>query len=189
MIIGRDATVDRAAPTSTSSSRFRHADRARRSRSVDETEPQIGMLPGRPTSSAPSSSCAATTTPISTSSRLLDPRVVAQLRADAGERQRISPTCEARRLGVQVAFALMYTVIALIVLLSAIWIGLEFRQPPGRADPPADRRRRRGLDRQSRRPGAGAALRRRPRLARRDLQQDDAGAAHAARRHRARRAT
>ncbi|MGH6996424.1 MAG: sensor histidine kinase, partial [Stellaceae bacterium] len=33
---------------------------------------------------------------------------------------------EARRLGVQVAFALMYTVIALIVLLSAVWIGLNF---------------------------------------------------------------
>ena len=33
---------------------------------------------------------------------------------------------ESRRLGVQVAFALMYTVIALIVLLSAVWIGLNF---------------------------------------------------------------
>ena len=33
---------------------------------------------------------------------------------------------EARRLGVQVAFALMYTVIALTVLLSAVWIGLNF---------------------------------------------------------------
>ena len=32
----------------------------------------------------------------------------------------------ARRLGVQIAFALMYTVIALIVLLSAVWIGLNF---------------------------------------------------------------
>jgi two-component system nitrogen regulation sensor histidine kinase NtrY len=33
---------------------------------------------------------------------------------------------EARRLGIQIAFALMYTVIALIVLLSAVWIGLNF---------------------------------------------------------------
>ena len=33
---------------------------------------------------------------------------------------------EARRFGVQIAFALMYTVIALIVLLSAVWIGLNF---------------------------------------------------------------
>ena len=31
---------------------------------------------------------------------------------------------EARKLGVQIAFALMYTVIALTVLLSAAWIGL-----------------------------------------------------------------
>ena len=57
--------------------------------------------------------------------RLLDPRVVPQLRAtreSASEYAQI----EARRLGVQVAFALMYTVIALIVLLSAVWIGLNF---------------------------------------------------------------
>jgi two-component system, NtrC family, nitrogen regulation sensor histidine kinase NtrY len=33
---------------------------------------------------------------------------------------------EARRVGVQIAFALMFTVIALTVLLSAVWIGLSF---------------------------------------------------------------
>src|SRR5262249_16641574 len=33
---------------------------------------------------------------------------------------------QAQRLGIQIAFALMYTVIALIVLLSAVWIGLTF---------------------------------------------------------------
>ncbi len=33
---------------------------------------------------------------------------------------------EARRYGVQIAFALMYTVIALTVLLSAVWVGLDF---------------------------------------------------------------
>jgi two-component system nitrogen regulation sensor histidine kinase NtrY len=33
---------------------------------------------------------------------------------------------EQRRLGVQVAFALMYAVIALILLLSAVWIGINF---------------------------------------------------------------
>jgi two-component system nitrogen regulation sensor histidine kinase NtrY len=57
--------------------------------------------------------------------RLLDPRVVPQLqatRASASEYAAI----EQRRLGVQVAFALMYTVIALTVLLSAVWIGLNF---------------------------------------------------------------
>jgi two-component system, NtrC family, nitrogen regulation sensor histidine kinase NtrY len=57
--------------------------------------------------------------------RLLDPRVVQQLRAtqeSVGEYANL----EARRLGIQVAFALMFAVIALIVLLSAAWIGLDF---------------------------------------------------------------
>jgi two-component system, NtrC family, nitrogen regulation sensor histidine kinase NtrY len=35
-------------------------------------------------------------------------------------------TLEQRRVGVQIAFALMYTVIGLIVLLSAVWIGINF---------------------------------------------------------------
>jgi len=57
--------------------------------------------------------------------RLLDPRVVAQLRqtqasvAEYGE-------LESRKLGIQVAFALMFTVIALTVLMSAVLIGLNF---------------------------------------------------------------
>jgi two-component system nitrogen regulation sensor histidine kinase NtrY len=57
--------------------------------------------------------------------RPLDPRVIDQLRAT---RDGINQFAEiqARRLGVQIAFALMYTVIALIVLLSAVWIGLNF---------------------------------------------------------------
>ena len=57
--------------------------------------------------------------------RPLDPRVLSQLRGTL-----ISETetnaFEARRLGVQVGFALMYTLIALIVLLSAVLIGLNF---------------------------------------------------------------
>jgi two-component system nitrogen regulation sensor histidine kinase NtrY len=57
--------------------------------------------------------------------RVLDPRVVAQLRAT---REGVNQYAEiqSRRLGVQIAFGLMYTVIALIVLLSAVWIGLNF---------------------------------------------------------------
>jgi two-component system nitrogen regulation sensor histidine kinase NtrY len=57
--------------------------------------------------------------------RLLDPRVVAQLQqtqagvAEYAER-------ETRRLGIQVAFALMFTVIALTVLMSSVLIGLNF---------------------------------------------------------------
>ena len=57
--------------------------------------------------------------------RLLDPRVLAQLNAT---REGVAQYAdlEARRVGVQVAFGLMYTVISLIVLLSAVWIGLNF---------------------------------------------------------------
>jgi two-component system nitrogen regulation sensor histidine kinase NtrY len=57
--------------------------------------------------------------------RLLDPRVVPQLQATRASATEYA-ALEARRLGVQVAFALMYTVIALIVFLSAVWIGLNF---------------------------------------------------------------
>jgi two-component system nitrogen regulation sensor histidine kinase NtrY len=57
--------------------------------------------------------------------RLLDPSVVPQLQATKASVTEYAEI-EARRLGVQIAFALMYTVIALIVLLSAVWIGLNF---------------------------------------------------------------
>src|SRR6185437_1895281 len=57
--------------------------------------------------------------------RLLDPRVVPQLQATRASVSEYA-AIEARRVGVQVAFALMYTVIALIVLLSAVWIGFNF---------------------------------------------------------------
>lgn len=57
--------------------------------------------------------------------RLLDPRVVPQLQAMRASVTEYA-TIESRRLGVQVAFALMFTVIALIVLLSSVWIGLNF---------------------------------------------------------------
>jgi two-component system nitrogen regulation sensor histidine kinase NtrY len=57
--------------------------------------------------------------------RVLDPRVMAQLRAtETGVNQ--FTELQAQRWGVQIAFALMYTVIALIVLFSAVWIGLNF---------------------------------------------------------------
>ena len=57
--------------------------------------------------------------------RLLDPRVVPQLQATRASVTEYT-AIESRRYGVQIAFALMYTVIALIVLLSAVWIGLNF---------------------------------------------------------------
>jgi two-component system, NtrC family, nitrogen regulation sensor histidine kinase NtrY len=57
--------------------------------------------------------------------QMLDPTVVQQLEAT---RESISEyaNLEARRLGIQIAFALMFAIIALIVLLSAAWIGLDF---------------------------------------------------------------
>src|SRR4051794_12685539 len=57
--------------------------------------------------------------------RLLDPRVVAQLRqtqATVAEYAQI----ESRKLGIQVAFALMFAVIALTILMSSVLIGLNF---------------------------------------------------------------
>jgi two-component system nitrogen regulation sensor histidine kinase NtrY len=57
--------------------------------------------------------------------RLLDPNVVPQLQATRASVTEYA-AIEARRFGVQIAFALMYTVIALTVLLSAVWIGLNF---------------------------------------------------------------
>jgi two-component system nitrogen regulation sensor histidine kinase NtrY len=57
--------------------------------------------------------------------QMLDPRVVQQLRATQENVSQYAEL-EARRLGIQIAFALMFAVIALIVLLSSAWIGLDF---------------------------------------------------------------
>jgi two-component system nitrogen regulation sensor histidine kinase NtrY len=57
--------------------------------------------------------------------RPLDPRVVAHLRDTQATISDFS-NLQDRRFGVQLAFALMYTVIALAVLLSAAWLGLNF---------------------------------------------------------------
>src|SRR6476660_3103751 len=57
--------------------------------------------------------------------RLLDPRVVSQLKqtqASVAEYAQI----ESRRLGIQVAFALMFAVIALPILMASVLIGLNF---------------------------------------------------------------
>ncbi|MGB3446839.1 MAG: HAMP domain-containing protein, partial [Xanthobacteraceae bacterium] len=57
--------------------------------------------------------------------RLLDPRVVDQVRqTQAGVAEYAN--LESRRLGIQVTFALMFTVITLTVLMSAVLIGLNF---------------------------------------------------------------
>jgi two-component system nitrogen regulation sensor histidine kinase NtrY len=57
--------------------------------------------------------------------RLLDPRVVAQLQQTQASVAEYADL-ESRRLGIQVAFALMFTVIALTVLMSSVLIGLNF---------------------------------------------------------------
>ena len=57
--------------------------------------------------------------------RPLDPRVVAHLRETQATVSDFA-NLQSRRSGVQLAFALMYTVIALAVLLSAAWLGLNF---------------------------------------------------------------
>ena len=57
--------------------------------------------------------------------RPLDPRLVAQVdQTMAGANDYVER--ESRRLGIQVAFALMFTVIALTVLMSSVLIGLNF---------------------------------------------------------------
>jgi two-component system nitrogen regulation sensor histidine kinase NtrY len=57
--------------------------------------------------------------------QMLDPRVVAQLMATQDSINEYA-NLAMRRLGIQIAFGLMFAVIALIVLLSAAWIGLDF---------------------------------------------------------------
>jgi two-component system nitrogen regulation sensor histidine kinase NtrY len=57
--------------------------------------------------------------------RPIDPRVVQYLQ-QTQESVIEYQGLEARRFGVQVAFALMYAVISLILLLSAVWLGLNF---------------------------------------------------------------
>jgi two-component system, NtrC family, nitrogen regulation sensor histidine kinase NtrY len=57
--------------------------------------------------------------------RLVDPRVLEQIQQTENNIQDYV-SLEARRTSVQLAFALMYTVITLTVLLSAVWIGFAF---------------------------------------------------------------
>ncbi|MEP9378960.1 PAS domain-containing sensor histidine kinase [Aquabacter sp. CN5-332] len=57
--------------------------------------------------------------------RPIDPRVIGYLKTTR-ETLADYQSLEDRRFGVQVAFALMYAVITLIVLLSAVWLGINF---------------------------------------------------------------
>jgi two-component system nitrogen regulation sensor histidine kinase NtrY len=57
--------------------------------------------------------------------RVLDPRVVAQLRQTQASVAEYA-ALESRKLGIQVAFALMFAVIALTILMASVLIGLNF---------------------------------------------------------------
>jgi len=57
--------------------------------------------------------------------RFIDPGVLEQIKQTENSIQEYA-SLEVRRIGVQLAFALMYTVIALTVLLSAVWSGFAF---------------------------------------------------------------
>ena len=91
---------------------------------VNETEPEIAVLPEENYVAAVIRLRAFNDTFLYVA-RLLDPRVVAQLKqteASAAEYAEI----ESRRLGIQVNFALMFAVIALTILTASILIGLNF---------------------------------------------------------------
>jgi two-component system nitrogen regulation sensor histidine kinase NtrY len=91
---------------------------------VNETEPQIAVFPDANYVAAVIRLRAFNDTFLYVA-RLLDPRVVAQLKqteVSVAEYAQI----ESRRLGIQVAFALMFAVIALTILMASVLIGLNF---------------------------------------------------------------
>jgi two-component system nitrogen regulation sensor histidine kinase NtrY len=91
---------------------------------VNETEPQIAVFPDANYVAAVIRLRAFNDTFLYVA-RLLDPRVVAQLKQtelSVAEYAQI----ESRRLGIQVAFALMFAVIALTILMASVLIGLNF---------------------------------------------------------------
>jgi two-component system, NtrC family, nitrogen regulation sensor histidine kinase NtrY len=122
MIVGADASIiERAATPSDQAAPLPDAAGLA---AVSETEPQIAIL-------FSSNSVAAVIklrgydNAYLSIIRPLDPRVVAHLRETQSTVSDFA-NLQSRRFGVQLAFALMYTVIALAVLLSAAWLGLNF---------------------------------------------------------------
>src|SRR4051812_42477569 len=91
---------------------------------VNETEPQIAVFP-EANYVADVIRLRAFNDTFLYVARLLDPRVVAQLtqtQASVAEYAQL----ESRKLGIQVAFALMFAVIALTILMASVLIGLNF---------------------------------------------------------------
>ena len=91
---------------------------------VNETDPQIGVFIEQNYVAAVVRLRAFNDTFLYVA-RLLDPRVVAQLKQTQASVAEYAEL-ESRKLGIQVAFALMFTVIALTVLMSSVLIGLNF---------------------------------------------------------------
>jgi two-component system, NtrC family, nitrogen regulation sensor histidine kinase NtrY len=91
---------------------------------ITETEPQVALIP-QGDHVAAAVKLRGYDNLYLYAAQMLDPTVVQQLSAT---RESINEyaNLEARRLGIQIAFALMFAVIALIVLLSSAWIGLDF---------------------------------------------------------------
>ncbi len=140
---------------------------------IGEAEPQVVLHPERQLRRRGRSSCAATTTPISTSRAR---SIRGWSRNSRDTQTSVSEYASARGAPARRADRLRADVHGDRADRAAVG-GLDrpqLRQPPGRADPPPDRRGQHRVDRQSLRPGAGAAVGGRPRPARRDLQQDDA---------------
>ncbi|SFP84917.1 multi-sensor signal transduction histidine kinase [Bradyrhizobium sp. Ghvi] len=91
---------------------------------VNENEPEIAVLPDQNLVAAVIRLRGFSNTFLYVA-RPLDPRVVAQLRQtelSVAEYAQI----ESRKLGIQVAFALMFAVIALTILMASVLIGLNF---------------------------------------------------------------
>ena len=91
---------------------------------VDETDPQIAVFPEANYVAAVIRLRAFNDTFLYVA-RLLDPRVVAQLKQTETNVAEYAQV-ESRRLGIQVAFALMFAVIALTILMASVLIGLNF---------------------------------------------------------------
>jgi two-component system nitrogen regulation sensor histidine kinase NtrY len=91
---------------------------------VDETEPQIAVFIEANYFAAVIRLRAFNDTFLYVA-RLLDPRVVAQLRQTQASVAEYAEL-ESRKLGLQVTFALMFAVIALTILMASVLIGLNF---------------------------------------------------------------
>jgi two-component system nitrogen regulation sensor histidine kinase NtrY len=91
---------------------------------VNETEPQIAVFPDANYVAAVIRLRAYNDTFLYVA-RLLDPRVVAQLKQTEASVAEYAEM-ESRRLGMQVNFALIFAVIALTILMASVLIGLNF---------------------------------------------------------------